>query len=143
MTDDPTDHTTTEPNTEIVRRVLAHITAAEYDRLAELVTEDLVFELPYAAAPIPNEFHGRATWDAMQRGTFAMFDSFRNEPTAIYETGDPDVVIAEYQSDAVVKRNGRPYRNRYVGIFRFRDGRICAWREYHNPEATKVIREPA
>jgi ketosteroid isomerase-like protein len=41
----------------------------------------------------------------------------------------------------VVARNGKTYRNRYVGIFRFRDGKICAWREYHNPDATKVIAE--
>lgn len=126
---------------DTVRKVLAHISAAEYDQLAAYVTEDLHFELPYAAPPIPNAFDGRAVWDQMQRSTFAMFTSFRNELRAIYTTSDPDVVIAEYESDAVVARNGKPYRNRYVGIFRFRDGQIAAWREYHNPEATKVIRE--
>jgi ketosteroid isomerase-like protein len=128
-------------NEDIVRAVLAHISASEYDRLADYVAEDLHFELPYAAPPIPNAFDGRDTWDSMQRSTFKMFTSFRNEPTAIYATTDPDVIIAEYASDAVVARNGKPYRNKYVGIFRFRDGKIAAWREYHNPEATRVIRE--
>ncbi len=134
---------TDRDNTDNVRAVLAHITAAEYDKLADYVTEDLHFELPYASAPIPNSFDGRATWDGMQRMTFKMFTSFRNEPTAIYTTNDPDLVIAEYESNAVVAANGKNYTNMYVGIFRFRDGKICAWREYHNPDATKVIREPA
>ncbi len=128
-------------NEDIVRAVLGHITAGEYDRLAQYVTEDLHFELPYASAPIPNHFDGRAVWDGMQRQTFALFRSFRNEPLAFYATVDPNLLIAEYQSDAVVERNGKPYRNRYVGVFRFRDGKICSWREYHNPDATKVIRE--
>ncbi len=128
-------------NADVVRQVLAHISASEYDALAQYVTPDLHFELPYASAPIPNAFDGRDTWDAMQRATFKMFTSFKNEPTAIYATDDPDVVIAEYRSDAVVARNGKNYRNQYVGIFRFRDGQICAWREYHNPDATKVIAE--
>jgi hypothetical protein len=127
-------------NEATVRAVLAHITAAEYDKLAAYVTDDLHFELPYATPPIPTEFHGRDVWDGMQRQTFALFSSFRNEPVAVHPTVDPDMLIAEYVSDAVVARNGKPYRNRYVGIFRFRDDKICAWREYHNPEATSVIR---
>jgi ketosteroid isomerase-like protein len=127
-------------NEATVRAVLALITAGEYEALAGHVTEDLHFELPYAAPPIPGELHGRDMWDTMQRQTFALFSSFRNEPRAFYPSTDPNVLVAEYESDAVVKRNGKAYRNRYVGIFRFRDGRICAWREYHNPEATSVIR---
>ena len=31
------------------------------------------------------------------------------------------------------------YLNRYIGVLRFRDGKICAWREFHNPEATRVL----
>ena len=38
--------------------------------------------------------------------------------------------------DATVKHNGKPYRNRYIGIFRFRNTEIVSWREYHNPEET-------
>jgi uncharacterized protein len=128
-------------NEETIRAMLADITAGRYDDLAQHVTEDLRFELPYAPPPIPQAFEGRAVWDGMQRRTFAMFDSFRNELRGLYPTDDPDLVIAEYESNAVVRANGKPYRNRYVGIFRFRDGKICFWREYHNPEATSVLRD--
>ena len=36
-------------------------------------------------------------------------------------------------------RNDNAYRNSYIGVFRFRDGQISHWREFHNPEATKVL----
>ena len=65
-----------------------------------------------------------------------MFDTFTIAPDEIILGADPDVAVVTYASDAVVKHNGKPYRNRYVGIFRFRGGEIVAWREYHNPEET-------
>ena len=37
------------------------------------------------------------------------------------------------------KRNGNAYRNRYIGVVRFRDGKISHWREFHNPQATDVL----
>jgi ketosteroid isomerase-like protein len=41
-----------------------------------------------------------------------------------------------------VRATGKPYRNRYIGVFRFRGGRICAWREFHNPEITAIAMTP-
>ena len=44
-------------------------------------------------------------------------------------------MIAEYTSHSVVRATGRPYSNRYVGIFHFAaDGQLARWREYLNPE---------
>jgi hypothetical protein len=65
-----------------------------------------------------------------------MFERFTIAPDEIFLGADPDIAVVTYTSDAVVKHNGKPYRNRYVGIFRFRNGEIVAWREYHNPEET-------
>ena len=76
----------------------------------------------------------------MSRQTFAMFSSFVQHVDAVHDLVDPDALIAEYHSDAVVSRNGNAYRNRYIGVLRFRDGLVCEWREYHNPEATKALR---
>ena len=64
-------------------------------------------------------------------------------PTAeLHELADPDALVVEYQSDGLVRSTGKPYRNRYIGVFRFRDGRICAWREFHNPEITAIAMRP-
>ena len=48
-------------------------------------------------------------------------------------------LIAEYHSDAIVARNGNEYRNRYIAVLRFRDGKISHWREFHDPRATDVL----
>jgi ketosteroid isomerase-like protein len=64
-----------------------------------------------------------------------VFDPFKMEVRALYPGADGQTLVAEYASDAVVKHNGRPYVNRYVGIFRFDGDQIAFWREYHNPEA--------
>jgi ketosteroid isomerase-like protein len=88
---------------------------------------------------MPNPIIGREAWNQMQLMTFELFSSFRLELIETHACLDPDEVIAEYRSEAVVARNGNPYLNRYIGVFRLREGKISHWREFHNPEATKVL----
>ena len=126
-------------NRALIEQVMATISAGEFERLAEFMTDDLVFELPYGPDFMPDTFNGLETWDQMQRATFGLFTSFRLEPVHFHDCLDPDQVIAEYRSEAVVARNGNDYRNRYIGVLRFRDGKIAEWREFHNPDATKVL----
>jgi len=126
-------------NRAVVETVIATISAGQFERLADFVSEDLVFELPYGPDFMPNPVVGREAWNGMQLTTFKLFSSFALELVEVHECLDPEELITEYRSDAVVARNGNAYRNRYIGVFRFRDGKISAWREFHNPEATRVI----
>jgi len=126
-------------NRAVFVSVLKTISAGDFDRLVEFMTDDLVFDLPYGPDFIPNPIEGLEPWNQMQLMTFQLFDSFRQELLEVHECLDPDQLIAEYRSDAVVKRNGNAYRNRYIGVVRFRDGKICAWREFHDPRATDVL----
>jgi ketosteroid isomerase-like protein len=104
------------------------------------MTEDLVFELPYGPESMPRRFEGIEPWLQMSLMTFKMFSAFELEITELHRGLDPDELVAEYRSRADVVHNGNEYRNRYIGVLRFRDGRICAWKEFHNPDATKVLR---
>jgi ketosteroid isomerase-like protein len=126
-------------NRAVFVSVLETISAGQFDRLAEFMTDDLVFDLPYGPDFLPNPIEGLESWNQMQLMTFQLFDSFQQELLEVHECIDPDELIAEYRSDAIVKRNGNPYRNRYIGVVRFRDGKICAWREFHDPRATDVL----
>ena len=126
-------------NRAVFVSVLETISAGQFDRLAEFMTDDLVFDLPYGPDFIPNPIEGLEQWNQMQLMTFQLFDSFRLELIEVHECVDPDELVAEYRSDAVVKRNGNAYRNRYIGVVRFRDGRISHWREFHDPRATDVL----
>jgi ketosteroid isomerase-like protein len=130
---------TNPANRTIFETVLARISAGDFDRLAELMTDDLVFDLPYGPDFLPMPIEGREQCNQMQLMTFQLFSSFQQELVEIHECADPDELIAEYRSDAVVARNGNTYRNRYIGVLRFRDGKISHWREYHDPRATDVM----
>ena len=126
-------------NRATLTAIMDAITRGDYDDLGSLVTEDLVFELPYGPSFMPNPVEGREAWMAMSTQTFAMFTSFVQHIDEVYDLVDPDVVIAEYHSDATVAHNGNAYRNRYIGVLRFRDGLVCGWKEFHDPEATKAL----
>ena len=126
-------------NRQVVSTVLDTVSAGKFDQLADYVTDDLVFELPYGPDFMPNPIEGRDAWNQMQLMTFKLFSSFALALIEVHDCVDPDQLIAEYRSDAVVARNGNAYRNRYIGVFRFRDGKISHWREFHNPDATKVL----
>jgi ketosteroid isomerase-like protein len=126
-------------NRALFEAVLATISAGEFEKLSQYMTDDLVFDLPYGPDFMPNPIEGLEPWNQMQLMTFQLFDSFRQELLEVHECLDPDELVAEYRSDAVVKRNGNAYRNRYIGVVRFRDGKICAWREFHDPRATDVL----
>lgn len=122
-----------EANEALVRRIMGHISANELTEMIDLMHDDLVFELPYGGdlmpAPVNKKFFA-----AIQEPTFSQFSRFKLEPTAFHAMLDPDQLVAEYRSDAEVKATGKAYLNRYIGVFRFKDGKVVAWREFHNPE---------
>jgi ketosteroid isomerase-like protein len=131
---------TDDANRALFEKVLATISAGQYEQLREYMTDDLVFDLPYGPDFMPNPIEGLDPWLEMSLMTFKMFTSFALDLTNVIDCSDPDTLVAEYRSDAVVAHNGNSYRNRYIGVVRFRGGKICAWKEFHNPEATKVLR---
>lgn len=126
-------------NKQVFAEVQATISAGQFDKLGDFMVDDLLFELPYGPDFMPNPVEGLEAWNQMQLMTFALFDSFWLEPIEYHECLDPDELIAEYRSEATVKRNGNTYKNRYIGVLRFRDGKISHWREFHNPQATEVL----
>jgi ketosteroid isomerase-like protein len=126
-------------NKKVFTTVTDTITAGEFEKLGDYMSDDLLFELPYAGKFLPDPIQGLEKWNQMQLMTFGMFESFRLELREFHDCLDPDELVAEYQSDAVVKRNGNAYKNRYIGVLRFRDGKIAEWKEFHNPKATDVL----
>ena len=126
-------------NRALFGSVIETISAGKFDMLADFMTDDLEFDLPYGPDFMPNPIKGLEQWNQMQLMTFKLFTSFTLTLDQVHECLDPDELIAEYHSDAVVARNGNEYKNRYIGVVRFRDGKISHWREYHNPQATDVL----
>jgi ketosteroid isomerase-like protein len=121
----------TEPaNAAILHRAFAAVGTADVDALDDLYTDDCVLELPYSK-PDPVRVEGRA---AIKEYLAAAFQVFRFELTltSMDELVGGDIV-AEYTSEGRVVPTGRRYANTYVGLWRFRDGRIRATKEWYDP----------
>ncbi len=117
------------------------MSARDFDGVADLLSDDVEFDLAFAPEFLEMPVRGREAMHALITNVIgAMFNPFRLELTATYPGADGTTLVAEYTSDGVVAHNSHPYVNRYVGIFRIESGRITFWREYHNPEvATAAI----
>jgi ketosteroid isomerase-like protein len=57
------------------------------------------------------------------------------EVTDLYETQDPEVVIAEVRVTATVTTTGRSFDATSIQVLRIRDGRILLFRDFANPRA--------
>jgi len=120
-------------NVERVEEILRLVGEMRVDELIECFAGDAVMELPFAPGRMPKEYVGKDAIGVFQRSVRDTFSVFAMTVDAVHETGDPNVVVAEFRSDAVVRENGRPYRNRYVTFFTFDGaGRLTRWREYYD-----------
>jgi ketosteroid isomerase-like protein len=126
-------------NVERVREIMTLADEMRVEELVELFAVDAVMELPFAPGKMPREHVGKSAIADFQQFARGSFSEFSMTVDAIHETADPNVVIAEHRSDAIVAENGRPYRNHYVTFFTFDDdGLISSWREFY--DAGVVVR---
>ncbi len=97
----------------------------DVDSLAELLTEDTVFE-DTSPAPDGQRIEGRPNVVAFWRAWFARNPDARFDAEEIIVSADRAVVRWVYRK----LRNGQPWHLRGVDIFTVRDGKIRAKRAY-------------
>src|SRR5262245_50871849 len=116
-----------QANMEIVQRFISALNDSwNMKVLREIVSEDFVFELPFAPDWFPSRYEGRET-------ALAFLDSVRElmDPENLHDlrvdtyAKDPSEVVTEYKSATRIKLTNLPYRNRYIGRFTVRDGKIA------------------
>jgi len=125
------------------RALLEHVVSLfGTERAGELVdcyASDWVLELPFADPPVCLE--GRkevGTYLGPRLGTFV----FTLTLNTVHECLDPDLLVAEYESDGYVTSTGKPYRNTYIALWRFRDGKVCGVKEFPNPMVASAALMP-
>ncbi|MCY4195168.1 MAG: nuclear transport factor 2 family protein [bacterium] len=129
-----------QSNLEILQSVFDAM--GDADAVVAHYTDDYVLDLPYARADGPDRTQGKEAVRQRLAGAFRVF-RFALEITEVYPCADPDLLIAEYVSEGEVISTGRRYSNRYIGLWRFRDGKVCFTREYYNPETARVAMAPS
>lgn len=108
------------------------VSTAEYEKMYELCTDDVRMSIPYQLPGFPNQGQGK---DQLRQLNGAM-DNYSSTAQSVVDVEpmlNPDSFLVEVKGDMVVRETGRPYRNDYLNIFRFRDGKICEWVSYHDP----------
>lgn len=114
-------------------RAFDAIGATDTNALRDMYADDYVLELPYSpGGPVTVEGREAALAYVDEALTHVRFTLTMRE---VHPSGDPDLVIAEYDSEGEIVATGAPYRNAYIGLWWFRDGRITRTREFYNPQA--------
>jgi uncharacterized protein len=113
-----------------------HLTlTGDADGLADLYAPDAVIESPFAGqSGMPERLEGREAIRAYTRQVVASPLRLEDyEVAELYQTQDPEVVIAEMRAKATVTTTGRSFTATSVQILRIRDGQIVLFRDYANP----------
>jgi len=121
--------TTVQQRDEAVRLFSAHLalwTASnpkEYP-YADLLTDDAVFEYPYANNDSGLRVEGRNSVATVLRDLPAAAIDWQFHDVRLFETPHPDVFFVEYRASAYVLATHRLYEGRHIARITVRSGRI-------------------
>ena len=115
------------------------------DGFADLFAPDAVIELPFAGPPgMPARLEGREAIRENARRVMASplrLEDF--EVAELYQTQDPEVVIAEMRTKGTVTTTGRSFTATSVQVLRLREGHIVVFRDFADPRVLEdLIGEP-
>jgi ketosteroid isomerase-like protein len=120
---------TTEQNKALARAFFARFSASDLDGALATLTDDATWLIPGNRDRIPTA--GLYTKERIARLFHAMLKQLKDglRMTVLSAIAEGDRVALEVESSGDLQ-NGRLYRQRYHFLLEFRDGRICAVREY-------------
>lgn len=123
----------TATSREVVEDFLRLTAQGPTETMADLFSEDAVFEMPYLPPGAPRQEPGREEFRAhlWHGAVLQKFDSV--DEVRIHETADPEVVISEYRLHGRVLPTGKRFAYDMVMIARVRDALIVWSRTYSNP----------
>lgn len=99
--------------------------------MADLFTQDVVFEFPYAPEGLPRRLDGMAALVDHLTRLESMLKLSECTLHAVHPSDD--TVIVEFSCDGSGIATGLPYYQDYISVVTLRDGRISRYRDYWNP----------
>src|SRR6516162_3115521 len=120
---------------DVLARRSQLILNGDADGFAALFAPDAVIESSFAGPPgTPARLQGREAIRGYSRRVMASPLRLEDvEVTELYQTQDPEVVIAEMRAKGTVTTTGRPFTTTSVQIIRIRDGHILHSRDFADP----------
>lgn len=115
----------------VAERLVNLISERRFDEAFRLYADDVVVEVPYAYRT-PSRFDGAATirehFGRAADGPLVL----RARDLVVHETGDPELVVAEWDYEVTAKETGRTARVANVQFLRVRDGLVVHSRDFHD-----------
>jgi ketosteroid isomerase-like protein len=121
-------------NLDTVREMLACFSAGDAPGQLDRCTDDVVYEAPYYGL----ERTGKPALAAMLSAVQERFESVSYVVVDDFPALDSDLVIVEVRGDNRVRGGQQRYQNHYIMFLYFRDGRVCRWREFSNPDVYRT-----
>jgi uncharacterized protein len=116
---------------EVFDRLIGAIGEGRWHELADLYAEDAVVDQPLMA-PRRLRINGREDVRGHFAGAAGGPYELRPHNILVHTTGDPEVIIAEFDYDVHNTMTGRRSTVANVQVLRIRDGLIVATRDYHD-----------
>ena len=120
------------------------ILAGDADAYADLFAPDGVIESPFAPPGAPSRLEGQEAIREYSRHVMASplrLEDF--EVVELYQTQDPEVVIAEMRARATLTTTGRSLVATSIQILRIREGKIVLFRDFADSRVLEdAIRDP-
>ena len=118
---------------------------SDADGFADLFAPDAVIEFSFhGPTGTPVRLEGREVIRAYSRHVMAsplQLEDF--EVVELYQTQDPEVVIAEMRTKGTVTTTGRSFVATSIQVLRIREGQIVLFRDFADPRLLEdVIGEP-
>ncbi|OWU66591.1 nuclear transport factor 2 family protein [Marinibacterium profundimaris] len=107
----------------------SRLTASQ--EMADLFTQDVVFEFPYAPEGLPRRLDGMSALADHLMRLEPMLKLSEFTLHAVHPSDD--TVIFEFSCDGAGISTGLPYDQDYISVVTLRDGRISRYRDYWNP----------
>ncbi len=129
-----------ERNMDVLKTAISSIGTGNNEIFSSLYTDDWVLELPYSEPPkVLKGINEILSYLKPQMGKL----EFTLTLTEVFECLDPNLLIAEYASEGRSTITNKPYKNTYIGLWRFREGKICGVKEYLNPLIATMANKPS
>jgi ketosteroid isomerase-like protein len=109
--------------------------SGDADGLADLFASDAVIEFSFHGPPgAPVRLEGREAIREYSRRVMASPLRLEDyEVAELYQTQDPEVVVAEMRAKATMTTTGRPLTATSIQVLRIRDGHIELFRDFADP----------
>jgi ketosteroid isomerase-like protein len=133
MTTASADTELRQANVDLITRYFELWNVLDIDTVETLLHPDVELELPYSPPGAPDVLSGKPSVAEFLHAAPERMGplGFHQLEVATFE--DPNELVAEYRSDAVVHGTNKPYRNRYITRITISDGQIRRFKEFSNP----------